>query len=50
MGVNLEEFEKNKKDVKEHFKVILTQKDAVVKYLKHDEQEDTDASDADLIN
>lgn len=51
VGINLDEFEKNKKDVKEHFREILKQKDTVVKYLKQEgEQEDTDASDADLIN
>ena len=51
VGINLDEFEKNKKEVKEHFREILKQKDTVVKYLKQEgEQEDTDASDADLIN
>lgn len=48
MGVNLEDFEKKKIRVKENFKEILQQKDAVVKYLK--QEEDTDASDVDLIN
>jgi len=34
VGINLDEFKKNKKDVKEHFKEIIKQKDTVVKYLK----------------
>jgi hypothetical protein len=44
VGISLEEFERNKINVKENFKEILSQKEAVVKYLTKQEQ-DTDASD-----